>query len=79
MRDLFAGRKTWHPVTWHPLGMHYIIADYTGFLQIARRYDRQQQALRYRKSGRRGAREKAYRHHDTGAGQGGFLDYLNVI
>jgi len=56
------------------------LADYTGFLQIARRYDRQQQVLRIqqeREAEERG--EKAASKPTIQEQARGFLDYLNVM
>ncbi|MFL5588081.1 MAG: UvrD-helicase domain-containing protein [Ktedonobacteraceae bacterium] len=56
------------------------IADYTGFLQLARRYDQQQQALRIqqeREAEERG--EKAAPLPTIQEQARGFLDYLNVM
>jgi DNA helicase-2/ATP-dependent DNA helicase PcrA len=94
MRDLL-GKKGLAPadlVTWHPdrvptrgylsprQGPTTFLADYTGFLQVARRYDRQQQALRIqqeREAEERG--EKAVPVPTIQEQARGFLDYLNVM
>jgi len=57
-----------------------LLADYTGFLQMARRYDQQQHALRAqqeREAEQRG--EKAAPAPTIQEQASGFLDYLNVM
>ncbi len=56
------------------------IADYTGFLQLARRYDQQQRALRIQQEREAEERGEKAAPLPTIQEQGrGFLDYLNVM